>query len=243
MNSIIEKIKENWPLFTILFLSVIALLGVFLLRGSNISQEPETDKRESVTVIQNGEKITVFRSGRVVRTRADGSQVEEFWSSEKTAAFFDYYWETYGLGGDLENITVGGEGGLEIDPGDELSDIIFADDEDGEGDDGGGGGSQGDGGLDDYFPSPSPTNPGGDYTPPPGGGEDGDGEGGGSEEPECLFWRLSYCVIFPTPTPAVPTPTPPGVIFYEPTCEDVGNQQTGKTVIGDELCISEPESE
>lgn len=241
MNSIMEKIKDSWPLFAILLLSAIALIGVFILRGRSMPQELEADKRESVTVIQNGEQITVFKSGRVVRTLADGTQVEEFWSSEKTAAFFDYYWENYSLGEDVENITVGGEDGVELHPTDELSDIIF--DEDNNGDVGGGGGDEG-GGLDDYFPSPSPTNSASVYTPPPGGSSGGGDSGSGYEEPEeCLFWRLSYCVTFPTPTPVVPTPTPQDVVFYEPTCEDVGNQQTGKTVIGDELCVTEPKSD
>jgi len=231
MSDFWEKAKDNWPLFTILLLLVIALLAVFFLRRGNLDIS-DTDKRESVTVMQNGEQITVFRSGRVVRKAADGTETEEFWSSQKTAAFFDYYWEIYGQGEDVVSISVGGEGGFPINAEDELSDVILDDDS----------GDGGGGGLDDYFSTPSPTNPGGggaSPTTPPGGG----GGGGGSTEPECLFWRLSYCVTFPTPTPAVPTPTPVDTTFFEPTCEDVGNQQTGKTVIGDELCIIEPDEE
>ncbi len=225
--SLWEKIKVNWPLFAILFVSVAVLVGVFLFRGDE-SNVTEIDKRESVTVAMGGEKITVFRSGRVVRTLADGTEVEEFWSSEKTAAFFAYYYETYGQSMEVPNITVG-EGGLPVDDRDELSEVIFDDSP-------GSGGGGGTGGLDDYFNTPSPTTPGSGGS----GGSGGDGSGGGSAgEPECLFWRLSYCVTFPTPTPAVPTPMPEDVVFFEPTCEDIRNRETGKTVIGDELCVGE----
>ena len=236
-----KKLLQNKALVIIFILAVLGLVAALLMRSS--ATPVLEGQGEKITVNQNGSEVTVYENGAVIRRHADGSLEHEVWSLEKTAAFFEYYSRLYQAqevgGQELEGVDFVQIGGnrYPISGSDELSDIII----DPNGQDGGGSSgddSGGDDNLDDFF----------DDDDDDSGGGSGDGGGGGSnggqdqQEEECLFWRLSYCVTFPTPTP-VPSPTPtPGPDFeaLPPTCEELLNQETGRTVISNELCVAEP---
>lgn len=244
-----KKLLQNKALIIIFVLAVVGLVGALLMRiAGNAELEPQGEK---ITINQNGSQVTVYENGAVIRRSPDGTETREVWSLEKTQAFFDYYQSVY-LDAEIEDqvpmaagggassfIEVGGDKYPILDD-DELSDIITDPNGDSGAGDSGGGDVGGGDNLDDYFDD-------GD-----GGGSDGSGggsTGGGGdqseeEEEECLFWRLSYCVTFPTPTPAPsPTATPgPDFEALPPTCEEILNRETGRTVISNELCVTEPTS-
>lgn len=243
-----KKLLQNKVLIIVFILVLVGLVLALLVRlGTNTQLEPQGDK---ITVSQNGVEVTVYENGAVIRRNSDGTETREIWSLEKTAAFFKYYQETYTGTGISDSIATSsrsetgdfveiGADKYPIADDDELSDIIT--DPNGDGSTGGSGDVDPGGGddLGDFFDDGGDSDDGASDGGSTGGGE---GEDQPEGEEECLFWRLSYCVIFPTPTPAPsPTPTPsPDFEALPPTCEEILNQETGRTVISNELCVTEP---
>lgn len=213
----------------LLIVGVVVLIGVFAMRGGEGDEGREID---SVTAQKDGNTLTVSRDGHVVYSTS-GGVFEDFWDKEKTDTFFGYINSKYSGEGDLIS---GGENYILING---QTSYAFSDDEliNQIGNETGGGGgptptssSQGQGqGGGGSGSGPTPT--------PPGGGGGSGGSSGGGPDPECLYWRLSYCVRPRTPRPS-PTATPVTVEIREPDCGV--NTQTGKTVIGNDLCISTP---
>ena len=235
-----KNLQKNKALIIIFILAALGLVLALIFQSSgNVPLEP---KGEKITVSQNGREITVYENGAVIYVNADASISREVWSLEKTAAFFDYYNDLYqGTGAGEQNIEngnfveIGGARYVVIDD-DELSGIIVGPEDTGTGSNGG---SSGAGDLEDdlsnYFDDDDDDDEG-------QGSGDSSGSGSSEEEEVCLFWRLSYCVTFPTATPVPnPTATPgPGFEALPPTCEEILNQETGRTVISNELCVADP---
>jgi len=202
--------------------SAFVILGFIALSRNSEIAIPNID---SVTIQKDGNKLVVNADGTVRYETSEGV-FEDFWSSDKTNAFFKHFEPN--LTGESDLIT-GGQNYLTINSNgqsytyvlgeDELVDIVEDETSGGGGGTGGGGGSGG---------GSSPTST-------PAGGSGGGGGGGGLGD--CLYWRLSYCVRPRTPTPS-PTTTPVSVEIREPNC-DV-NTQTGRTVIGNDLCLPSP---
>ncbi len=187
---------------------------------------------DKIEISKNGEKVTVTRDG-AARWETEDGVFTETWEKAKTDAFFNYFEDKY-LGaesfGESDNRIVfdGGES-VNLSDDDELADVIT----------GGGGGGGGEDGVSDYFENPPTSPPGGGGTwltptprptnPPTVG-----------EESECRYWRLSYCVMWPSPPPP-PTAAPtPGSTIAPPTCTELLNKTTGRTVITNELCVATP---
>jgi len=200
-------------------IAVVAFVGIllFLLQGSGGIFSEVTGSRTKIEAKNstNGNSLTVYSDGSVEVSK--GSEVyRTYWDKNKVDAFLSYQSSVYG------NESFSYEN-------DELLDEIINETS-------GGGSQTPDDGQDiaDFFntPTPAPTSsPGGSGgsggptpTPDPGG------------QPWCLYWRLSYCVILYTPPPTG-TPGPEEGIL-PPDCQE--NLQTGKTVIGNELCVPSP---
>lgn len=196
-----------------------------------------------VTINKNGNEITIHKNGRVDYSSGSGNYTD-YWGQDKISAFFGYFDKNYLVG--ESDLLHAGEDAVTIDVNGETKTYVLGSDEeiadaaaedaqtpDGDSGSGGGGGGED---IDNYFTSsPSPTS-----TPAPGGTSSSTSTptptppNGG--DPECLYWRLSYCVRKRTPAP---TPTPAGTAEIRPDdCES--NTQTGKTVISNELCIPTP---
>ena len=236
-----------------LFIGSVAIL-IFVLVGVRggllkklVGEERSAGK---VTIRNDGAAVTVGRDG-VVEFNRSGEISYEQWSTGKVSAFFDYYKSKY-AGANETDLVAGGiitfywddgsESTYVIGDDDELSDIISEDE--GGGEDGGGGEP-----ISDYFDDGDDDGDDGD------GSDDGDegswpwstatprptvtpASGGDETLSECLYWRLTYCVRYRTPSPQ-PTATPPGDVSLPPTCSELENKTTGRTVISNELCIDE----
>jgi hypothetical protein len=207
------------PLIAIgVFVLAVGVVVLLILLGRGAPGKAGRDIN-SVTVQKDGNTLTVNSDGTVSYETDEGT-FTDFWDADKTNAFFDYINSKYSGEGDLisggeDYVLINGQTSYSLGD-DELIDTI-------EDETGGGGGSPppgggGSGGL----PSPTPTATA--------------GQGGGGD-PECLYWRLSYCVRPRTPSPT-PSSTPVEVEIREPNCE--ANTQTGRTVIGNDLCLPTP---
>lgn len=228
--------NKNTKIGAVIGVVVLVVLLVLILRGGATKK---TSDISEVKINRGGEEIVVRKNGRVDYISGDNTYID-FWSEDKINAYFGYFDKYYLLnesdllraGDDSITINVNGETKTYVLSSDEEIDDAAA--EDAKDDDSGSGG--GGDNIGDYFtngptPTPNPSSsPGGSTGPtptptPPNGGD-----------PECLYWRLSYCVRKRTPSP---TPTPTGTAQIRPdNCES--NTQTGKTVISNELCIPTP---
>lgn len=215
---------------------IIISLSVFiffalLLRGKNVSTDNDISE---VTIRRGDETVRVGRDGKVNYFSSD-NEYSEIWDEEKIKAYFGYFDKKYLLldgqlvraGNNTITIIVNGKEVTYVLSDDEEIDDQVIDDAQNPDD-----GDNGGGGVDNYFtssPTATPTSAAGGTsrptpTPPPW------------VDPECLYWRLSYCVRKRTPTPS---PTPVATAEIRPdNCED--NLQTGKTVISNELCVPTP---
>jgi hypothetical protein len=212
---------------------ILATIGLIVLVVSKLpTQKPLSGGSQSIEIVANGKKVTVFSDGSVF---SEGVLVDT-WDKEKTDAFFDYYNKRYSKSetGDIAITFVsGGDSHTSYAPGsDELTNIIIKNETGG----GGGGGGNGSptptpGDIGSYFNSPTPTPL--PYDSP-------------SPLPEgipswCKHWLLSYCADTPAPSYSpTPTPVPTGPTPLPPDCNNPGNQQTGRTVISNELCVPTP---
>ena len=192
-------------------LIIMGLLMVFLVitAGRGLG-ETEDDGTKTIKVRDGEVEITVSSDGsyKIINS---GESSEGFWSKGKALAFLDYFYDKYG------------ENSEYLVSGDELVQAAVSGGSSG-GEDGGDIGQYFDDGDGDGSGGGPGGGPGSTPTPAPGGGSD-----------ECLYWRLSYCVRRPAPTP---TPSPSGeIVAFEPTCGDQRNLTTGRTVIGNELCV------
>ncbi|OGM79212.1 hypothetical protein A2382_00300 [Candidatus Woesebacteria bacterium RIFOXYB1_FULL_38_16] len=238
---------------------VLILLGIVLFSGggSGVGLLGEK-KREKISIQKADTKLTVRADGRVAIEKGGKTSYEQ-WEDGKVTAFFSYFDEKYwGVGqkaeGEDSAVIFDGGNSLKLSDDDELVDELL-------GDGGSGGSGGGSGGDDSYFTGGGSggSGSGGGGSLGGGGSSGGGGSGGGSQggsggsggsggeeggngedgEEECLYWRLSYCVNYPSPTPS-PTPTPPGLgesVDLPPTCTDLNNQTTGRTTISNELCV------
>lgn len=222
--------KNKKTLFAVvgLLLAASVLAFVFITRGNTAGKDKAVN---SVTVQKDGNTLTVSRDGSV-RYEKDGELYEDYWDSGKVKTFFDYIDKNYSgepqiISGGQNYISINSGSGSStyILDGDELIDTVEKETGGGSGGNGSGSG----GGSSTVNPTPTST--------PTSGSGGGTGGGGGGSSSECLYWRLSYCVRPRTSTPS-PTSTPVTVEIREPNCED--NTQTGKTVIGNELCLPTP---
>jgi len=240
--------KNNRPAI-IIGIIILVLLTLVLFRSSG-SPVQDSAKKDQINIsLKNGDELTVFASGEA-HFKSGGQEFIEMWSNAKTSAFFSYFQENYLDPADSSviegeeasnTITFVKDGEAVTVPigDDELIDKVAEDIQEG-GDTGGGEDDSGDGDEDisDYFGSPTPSASATTYpTPTPFAGDEGDEETG--VDSECLYWRLSYCVVAKTPVPTS-TPVPPeDSVALPPDCDDSGNKTTGRTVITNELCLPE----
>ncbi len=208
-----------------IIIGVIALvvLVTLLARNGMSKRAAPIEPVESITLKGNGISLQIDGSGNAVWQTSEGTRTE-LWGRDKTSSLFEYYYANWAQNAEVTN------GSATVNVGnDELGNAVLA--EDGVG---GGGGGNGGGDVSQYFPTPTPTPAGSGGS---GGGSGGGGNGGGPSW--CTHWKLSYCADPPTPAPTTtPTPTPgSSATPLPPDCNDPGNQQTGRTVIGNELCL------
>lgn len=220
------------------FILLASFLVIFLFNQVSNSISPEDSA--SVTVNTPGGGVLIVDStGSVTLTNSSGVKYSDLWSRDKVNEFLLYLRAQYKAeyGSIVDSLTT-----------DELLSLIEEQIENSSAT------PTPTGGVSEYFgtatPTPSPT-PGGGSTGGGGGGTGGSGGsgggggGGGWQSPSwCRVWKLSYCADVITPSPAqtaTPTPTSTAVATpLPPDCSHPGNQITGKTVIGGELCIPLP---
>lgn len=225
----------------VIVLSVVAmvLLASFLVIFifNQISRNITPEQSGSVTVnTPSGGTLIVDTTGSVSFTSSSGIKYSDLWSRDKVSEFLLYLRAQYQseLGSVVNSLST-----------DELLALIEeqiansqvtptpTDSVSG------------------YFGTPTPSS-----TPTGGGGGSGGGGGGGSgggsgsggggwQAPSwCRVWKLSYCADVITPSPSqTATPSPSATVYstpLPPDCSHPGNQITGKTVIGGELCIPLP---
>lgn len=222
--------KKNSLLGIAIAIGVILLILLIIILSRSFAggiKGPLGGTVGTIVLTQNGSQFSLDASGNAVWTK-DGETKSALWSSDKTNSFFQYYYQNWAGSASVQNgvATVNAQG-------DELAGAVI-----GEGGNGGGSGGGGDD-VSHYFGSPTPT-------PTGSGGSGGTGGTGGGDDGApswCKHWRLSYCADPPpdTSTP-IPTATPiPGQSTpLPPDCNDPGNQQTGRTVIGNNLCLPTP---
>ncbi len=229
--------KKKTPLLIGIAVATVLAIGLVVLLAVGNKNQESARKIDSVKVQKDGNTLDVRSDGRVTFEK-NNETFEDFWDEDKLNAFFGYIDGKYVGEGEL----VAGGGNYIVVNGttyvlgdDELIDAVEDDAEDGDD----GGGDDGDGG-DDGGSTPFPTStsgPSGGGTSPTPAPTSSAPSGGGGPDPECLYWRLSYCVRPRTPSPS-PSATPEVVEIREPNCE--ANAQTGRTVIGNDLCIPTP---
>jgi hypothetical protein len=233
MKELLEQ-KKVLLLIGGMVIIVLIVLGAVSLGRSGVSSNQGTG--DEVTTIeakgQNGDDRLVIHSDGRVEVHRGGKMFSEFWTRGKTSALFAYYNDFYAQGAEITN----GKATFTYSD-DELIDAVI-DETTGSNNGGSGGGTGGSGpgqDIDDLFntPTPAPTSTGRATrrtpTPTPTTPE---------KEPWCLYWRLSYCVIaYKTPSPSGPSATPAANIL-PPNCPE--NTLTGRTVIGNELCLPSP---
>jgi len=222
----------------IIFLTVGISVGIIVVFGLLTVFRFNTPQKniDEVSVIKDGNNLTVKSDGSVSYVTSNGTY-SDYWGTEKTSAFLNYFGDNYlgendiiRPGQNVVTVVINGVTYTYVLQDDEIVDAASddatdpdqAEEENDDGDDE----------INQYFsPTPFPTsNTNPTPTPTPY-------NGGGSPFSECLFWRLSYCVIPKTPTPS-PTATPSEVQIKQPDCTD--NLETGRTVITNELCLPTP---
>ncbi len=238
------KILEDKKKLLLIFVFLLLAVVFFILLFRRSSQD-QTSKIQKILINKDGHEVVVLRDGSVLINSLDGSK-SEVWDEGKTEAFFGYYEKLY-LGSEEYAVEENGDyivfndgRKISIKDEDELSDIIIDTDGDGRGDgyfddrrDGSGGEGGGyNGDVDGWFPMPTPSSYPTSTTSPTSGGGDN----------ECLYWRLSYCVRPRTPTPS-PVATKVPSVDLPPTCTESINRKTGRTVISNELCVTDEDVE
>ncbi len=207
-----------------LLILVAVLVGVVILfvlllarRPEKVASKPEITTDSITLEKEGGMSITFGKSGVV----DFGGGFSEVWRAEDKSTLFDYIKAKlakgeYSLNGGLYKIVINGVA-YYFDANDEVINAVFDEGETG-------GSSVGD--FFDFRITPTPTSKAG------GGGGSGGSGGGGVDN--CPFWRLSYCVYPPSPTPT----RAPATGILPPECG--ANLKTGRTVITDELCLPSP---
>ncbi len=224
--------KKN-PLLAIgIIVFVVVIIAFVLLFGRGFKGVSNTAKSGIVGTIvlkQDGTSFSLDSTGNAIWS-TDGNTRSALWSSDKTNSFFAYYDSNWASKATIVagSATVNGSN-------DELAKAVI--------DEGSGGGGTGGGDIGQYFGTPTPT--------PTGSGSGGGGAGGGTGDSGgdngapswCKHWRLSYCSD-PPPDTTIPSPTSTPITGQAtplpPDCNNAGNQQTGRTVIGNELCLTSP---
>ena len=221
--------RKSIPL--IIFCVVVAFLVLFVLyTGRNVPEPPKDSTINSIIIQKDGKTLTVSADGTARLESKDGIS-DAFWSKDKVNAFLSYFGTKDSESGEL---ITGGENYITISTGSGSNTYPLNDDDDEfvdvvNDDVSSGGGGGGGGGIGDIIGGHSPT-------PLPTGTNAGGGGGGGGDT-TCLYWTLSFCVRLRTPTPS-PVATTTTVEIREPSCD--ANTQTGKTVIGNDLCLPTP---
>lgn len=214
-----KKIGKNRKLvLIIIFIIGILMVTVLWLTSSGSSLFQENDNGTSRIQANKGDtSLTVSRDGRVEYRDGDRT-FTDFWNADRTRAFFAYYDEVYADGATVE----GSRANFTYDDDELLDQITKETGGNGNNDD------EDDGGFSEYFNTPNPSGGGSQSTNTPAPTTNP------QEQPWCLYWRLSYCVIAYTPPP---TGTPvAGENIRQPDCDE--NLDTGKTTIGDEQCFT-----
>ena len=215
--------KDKLIIVAIIIGGLITILGIIVfMRSFSANEQEDLSEIEKIEIsTSKGGLLTVHRNGAVEYER-DGIFYSDFWDPNKTSAFFSYFGKFFlgdYFGSGSNSITIYTQNGSESSSyeDDELVDAVedetAGDDEEDPGDIGG------------YYGTPTPAP---------------SGSSGGSDDDECIYWILSYCVIMRTSTPT-PTAAPAGEsTALPPSCNVNENQQTGRTIISNELCIPSP---
>jgi len=213
-------------------IGIVLLIVFFIARSGRQTEEPEIN---SVNIQKNGVQLVVSRDGSVVMRNEDGVFFDQ-WDKSKTDAFFAYFNENYA---GEEDFVKPGQNTVQVTKGQNAYSYVLEEDDeiideaadDAENPDGGGPPTGGGGGE----PTPSPPpGPGSGGTPAPTAPPSG-------PDPECLYWKLSYCVQArpPTPTPT-PPPDPDASVVDVPDCGGWLSEQGEATIISNTVCIPEP---
>lgn len=222
------------------------LVGILMIAAmvSLFSSGSVKNAIESLSITKDGKSLSVSRDGNVTYT--DGDTVySDHWDQEKTRAFFDNYDRNYSgnsqvISGGKNSVTIS-KGGTNytyiLDDDDELFDLGGNDAQEEDNGNGGGGSSGGGGGVGQYFNTSSPTPK---VSSTPGGGSSGGNSGGNHSD--CLYWKLSYCVIPRTPTPTFtpqPSSNPDLNVVQANNCGEYLSQENTPTIISNTVCIPE----
>ncbi len=231
IENIKEYVKPRSGLLIILitFIILIFLLLVFTNRRSQVSQT----KNEQVTIQVEDSEVTFYKGGLVEIKTRDGL-FQKVWGEEKIRSIFQYAKAKVDAAknvnqGYLLIVTIDGNStSVVVNQDDAVINSIINELNGGSG--GGSGGSGGSGNGNNYF-QPTPTSSTSISTPTPTQG--GGGPGG------CQFWKLSWCIFFPspTPTPVTVNPTPTVYLQTVPDCDLYNQVVTNRTIISNTLCI------
>ena len=234
------KISRDY-LFVLLGIAILVIL-VLIFSGRLLFQSRQKDDLDSVKVEQGSDTAYVYTNGKVI-LRSSSLSDETTWDNEKTNTFFKFIEDKVKEGEFVEGVEKVEDGGYLITytKNGVTYTIILDDDEEEEK-------------LISYFDSGETSTPYPTQNPGEGGGKSGGGSSSGGSsgggfgspspsgpDPDCPFWRLSYCVYPRTPTPAL---TPSGTINPYPNlvydCGLGGDTVTQRTVISNTLCVKEP---
>jgi len=207
-----------------LAIGVIVLILFIFLRSISQGTPNNLGPQSKLTVKDEatGKSITFGADGFVVYEDENG-KLYASWDASKIASLFEYIFANSGEEGGIAVYDENGNLIGYLNPDDELISVI--EDEIS----GGNGGDDGDGGITQYFATPTPV------TGVTGGtGGTGGSPAGGGGPSWCTYWKLSFCALVKKITPA-PTVSSQGVIYAE-DCDQWKAQSDKKTVISGSSC-------
>lgn len=215
------KNKHKIIILSVIFFIIVGFFFLYsLLTKSKFWNDSSSANSLQIKVNENS--FYIDRSGEAIWTH-DGNTISKLWEKSKTDSFFDYIYKTYGTGEKFE-----------LSMSDELVAQVLSE-----------GSSQNvaTSDISSYFATPTSSPNGSEPTQTSSPSSGGGGYAGDGGIPSwCKHWRLSYCADTPPPqatlTPSTASPSPQGgATPLPPDCTNPGNQRTGKTVIGNELCL------
>lgn len=231
-----NKTYNKSIIYLFLFIIIIVGLVFFVISLSNRGSNKNIDSIEKIQLDLDNTKV-IFNNNGLVEIETEEGNYSLTLDNEKVKNIFTSLNNSNKQQSieDGVSVTIIGENSTESfslskdDPA--INNIINQVNESGDT----GGGNGGDGGNGQLFPTPTTSLifPPGTYltrtpTPTP---QSGSG---------CQFWKISWCVFFPSPTPTpLITPTPTGTLQAPANCDLYGSQVTGRTVISNTLCIDE----
>lgn len=236
-----DFLKHRSSLFIVI--GIILILVFFIVFVLNNQKSKNTVLEDQIKVNTTDGEITLNKNGLVEINKGNRS-LQRLFDNAKTDELFNYLYKTKSnnnqesykilliTNGETKTISVPSDnllinelidsaGGSSVNPTVTVINYFQPTPTSAGGSGGGGGGGAGGGSG--------------------GGGGTGGGSGGSGPGGDCLFWTLSWCFIFPSPTPTSTQvfPTPTGFIQKPADCDLYNQLVTKRTIISNTLCITD----